>query len=274
VEDGSRHVLPIWNTSRRWPDFDRPRRSIRSRRTCTITLPKRSSFARCIATEALESELVDGQQLAAAARPAQSDCRDGAAVPGRGSEGVRIGAGALQGNPNDRRRAGMPMGITYGLRANYFSWSTRIGCSPLRDATAARKSAQRVQRAGSFERRRAAGARVVTTTRWAACRAFYACWDPGRLSWRQGPRIRTIEDVAAHGKEDRIEAEIFLARSIAGSTSRAGAAHRRRVIRSFPRNYLLRFERSGIYAAVGDGQGAIAGVEEVARLKQEGRARL
>jgi tetratricopeptide (TPR) repeat protein len=83
--------------------------------------------------------------------------------------------------------------------------------------------------------------------------------------------IRTIEDVAAHGTLDRVDAEIFL-----------GVLYRREhqsrkalpivddLIARFPRNYLLRFERAGIYAALDDGKQAIGNIEEVARLKTEG----
>jgi tetratricopeptide (TPR) repeat protein len=42
------------------------------------------------------------------------------------------------------------------------------------------------------------------------------------------------------------------------------------LIARFPRNYLLRFERAGIYAGLGDGKKAIACVEEVAQFKTKG----
>ena len=42
------------------------------------------------------------------------------------------------------------------------------------------------------------------------------------------------------------------------------------LIARFPRNYLLRFEQAGMYAALGDGKKAMSYVQQVAQLKKQG----
>ena len=94
--------------------------------------------------------------------------------------------------------------------------------------------------------------------------------------------IRTIQDVAAHGTLNRVEAEIFLC-----------ALYRRErkpreaipllddLLRRFPRNFLLRFEQAEMYGALGDktqgagrdGKGSRAEEEAVRRATRACRGR-
>jgi predicted Zn-dependent protease len=82
--------------------------------------------------------------------------------------------------------------------------------------------------------------------------------------------IRIVQDVAAHGKDNRVDAEIFL-----GALYRRENQTRKAVpivqdlIRRFPRNYLLRLELSQMYSMAGDSPHALEAVREVARLKTE-----
>ena len=81
--------------------------------------------------------------------------------------------------------------------------------------------------------------------------------------------IRTIQDVAAHGSINRVDAEIFLC-----------ALYRRErkpreaipllddLLRRFPRNYLLRFEQAEMYGAIGDKKNALGAMEKVSELKK------
>jgi len=74
--------------------------------------------------------------------------------------------------------------------------------------------------------------------------------------------------VAAHGHDNKVDAEIFL-----GALYRRENQTRRAVpiiedlIHRFPRNYLLRLELSQMYSMAGDKTDALAAVEEVADLK-------
>jgi tetratricopeptide (TPR) repeat protein len=80
--------------------------------------------------------------------------------------------------------------------------------------------------------------------------------------------IRIVQDVAAHGNDNRIDAEVFL-----GALYRRENQTRRAVpivedlIRRFPRNYLLRLELSQMYSMAGDKTNALAAVGKVVELK-------
>jgi len=176
----------------------------------------------------------------------------------------------LRRNPNDTG-ALYAMGITYGLRANYYFLVRKAWLDALRDATTARKLHNRISELDPSN----VDARLVQGLHDYIVGSLTPLYRMlGFLAGQRGDKelgIRTIEDVAAHGNEDRIEAKIFLA-----------ALYRREhqprkalpivddLVARFPRNYLFRFERAGIYATLGDGKQAIGGIEEVARLKTIG----
>jgi tetratricopeptide (TPR) repeat protein len=85
--------------------------------------------------------------------------------------------------------------------------------------------------------------------------------------------IRTVEQVAANGTLNRVDAQIFLAAIYRRERQTAKALPLvESLIARFPRNYLLRFEQAGMYAALGDGKKAIASVQQVAQLKTQGAA--
>jgi tetratricopeptide (TPR) repeat protein len=83
--------------------------------------------------------------------------------------------------------------------------------------------------------------------------------------------IRIVEQVAAHGALNRIDAQIFLAAIYRRERQPAKALPLvENLIASFPRNYLLRFEQAGMYSQLGDGKKAIASVQQVAQFKTQG----
>jgi tetratricopeptide (TPR) repeat protein len=82
--------------------------------------------------------------------------------------------------------------------------------------------------------------------------------------------LRTIEEVAVKGKENRVDAEIVLC----ALYRREGQASRAiplvsQLIQRYPRNYLFRFELAQMYGALGNRTGALNTLSEIARLKQE-----
>ena len=82
--------------------------------------------------------------------------------------------------------------------------------------------------------------------------------------------LRTIEEVAVKGKENRVDAQIVLC----ALYRREGQASRAiplvsRLIQRYPRNYLFRFELAQMYGALGNRSGALNTLSEIARLKQE-----
>jgi tetratricopeptide (TPR) repeat protein len=82
--------------------------------------------------------------------------------------------------------------------------------------------------------------------------------------------IRTIEEVAAKGKENKVDAQIVLC----ALYRREGQAVRAiplvsSLIQRYPRAYLLRFELAQMYASIGERRNALSTLNEIARMKQE-----
>jgi tetratricopeptide (TPR) repeat protein len=80
--------------------------------------------------------------------------------------------------------------------------------------------------------------------------------------------LRTIEEVARKGKENRVDAEIILC----ALYRREGQAERAiplvsELIRRYPRNYLLRFELAQMYGSLGQRVDALATLNEIAKMK-------
>jgi len=227
-------------------------------------------FAEMYRDGALESELVSGNNSLlrrAKLNPTpETDQRFSSEI----RKALDLEQASLRRNPNDTE-ALYAMGITYGLRANYFFLIRKAWMDALHDATTARKLHNRVSELdpSNVDARLVQGLHDYIV---GSLTTFYRM--VGFLAGQRGDKelgIRTIEDVAAHGAANRVDAKIFLA-----ALYRREHQHRKalpildELIGRFPRNYLLRFERSGIYAALGDGKQAIGGIEEVARLKTRG----
>jgi tetratricopeptide (TPR) repeat protein len=82
--------------------------------------------------------------------------------------------------------------------------------------------------------------------------------------------LRTIEEVAVKGKENRVDAEIVLC----ALYRREGQASKAiplvsQLIQRYPRNYLFRFELAQMYGALGNRPSALSTLSEIARLKQD-----
>jgi tetratricopeptide (TPR) repeat protein len=219
---------------------------------------------------ALESELVTGNNSLLRRAKLNPTPETEQRFLGEIRKALDLEQGRLRHNPNDTG-ALYAMGITYGLRANYFFLVKKAWMDSLRDATTARKMHSRVSELdpSNVDARLVQGLDdyiVGSLTPLYRMMGFLAGFHGGKELG-----IRTIEDVAAHGTLDRVDAEIFL-------TALYRREHEPRkalpmvddLIARFPRNYLFRFERAGIYAALGDGKQAIGGIDEVARLKTTG----
>lgn len=173
----------------------------------------------------------------------------------------------LQKNPNDAS-AMYALGISYGLRANYYWVVKKSWRDSLRDATAARRQHNRVSELEPNN----VDARLVQGLHDYIVGSLPVVYRMvGFLAGIHGDKekgIRTIQDVARNGKLNRADAQIFLC-----------ALYRREnqplktlpmlqeLIARFPRNFLLRLELSQMYSVAGDGTRALAIVDEVARQK-------
>jgi len=173
----------------------------------------------------------------------------------------------LAKNPNDTGTL-YALGISYGLRSNYYWVVKKAWHDSLKDATAARRLHNRVTdlEPNNVDARLVEGLDdyIVGSLPWG--------WRMlGFLVGIHGDRekgIRTVQEVARNGTLDRVEAEVFL-----------GALYRREnqprqaiplvtdLIQRFPRNFILRLELSQMYSMAGDKTHALEAAEEMAQLK-------
>jgi tetratricopeptide (TPR) repeat protein len=217
---------------------------------------------------ALESELVSGNN-SFLRRP---KLNPGPAVRARFldevAKAIELAQARLARNPRDTA-ALYAEGISYGLRSNYFFLVEKAWRKSLEDATTARKRHNRVTEIDPAN----VDARLVQGLHDYLVGSLPFHWRMlGFLIGFHGDKakgIRTIQDVAAHGNINRVDAEIFLC-----------ALYRRErqprqaipllddLLRRFPRNYLLRFEQAEMYGAIGDKSNALGAVEKIAELKK------
>ena len=173
----------------------------------------------------------------------------------------------LKRNPNDTA-AMYALGISYGLRSNYYWIVKKSWRDSLHDATNARKLHNRISELEPNN----VDARLVQGLHDYIVGSLPLMWRMlGFLAGIHGDKekgIQTVQDVARNGRLNKVDAEIFL-----------GALYRREnqpklaiplildLIRRFPRNFLLRLELSQMYSVAGDGVKALETVDEIARLK-------
>jgi tetratricopeptide (TPR) repeat protein len=173
----------------------------------------------------------------------------------------------LKKNPNDTG-AMYALGISYGLRSDYYWVVKKLWRDSLSDATAARRLHNRVSELepDNVDARLVQGLHdyIVGSLPWE--------WRMlGFLVGIHGDRekgIRTVQDVARNGQLDRVEAEIFLCALYRRENQpRQAIPLVADLIGRFPRNFLLRLELSQMYSIAGDKTHALEAAEEVARLK-------
>lgn len=173
----------------------------------------------------------------------------------------------LAKNPKDAG-AMYALGISHGLRANYYWLVKKAWRDSLKDATAARLLHNQISELepGNVDAQLVQGLHdyLVGSLPW-----HYRML--GMLVGIHGDKekgIRTIQEVARDGKDNRLDAEIFLCALYRRENQTARAVPLiQDLIQRFPRNYLLRLELSQMYSMAGDGKQALAAVAEVERLK-------
>src|SRR5438552_1256750 len=183
------------------------------------------------------------------------------------SEAMALANARLKMNPDDTEAA-YALGIAYGLRSNYYWVVKKAWRDSLKDATAARRLHNRISELepGNVDARLVQGLHdyIVGSLPWTYKVLSFLVGIHGDKE----KGMRTVEDVAAHGKLNRVDAQILLC-----------ALYRREnrtllvvpiiqdLIRRFPRNFLLRLELAQMYSMAGDGKRGLETLEEVARLK-------
>ncbi|HUI56352.1 MAG TPA: tetratricopeptide repeat protein [Bryobacteraceae bacterium] len=182
---------------------------------------------------------------------------------------IALSEARLRKNPNDTG-ALYAEGISYGIRSDYYWVVKKSWHDSLRDATMARRLHNRISELepNNVDARLVQGVHdyIVGSLPW-----HYRML--GFLIGIHGDKergIRTVQDVAKHGKLNGVDAEIFLCAIYRRENrTRLAVPLVQDLIQRFPRNYLLRLELSQMYSMAGDGAHGLEAVEEVARLKSQ-----
>jgi tetratricopeptide (TPR) repeat protein len=180
---------------------------------------------------------------------------------------MSLAQGRLNTNPNDAG-ALYSLGISYGLRSNYYWVVKKFWHDSLRDATSARRLHNHLSEIEPHN----VDARLVQGLHDYIVGSL--AWQYRMLGFLVGIHgdkekgIRIVQDVAQNGKLDRLDAEVFLC-ALYRRENQAGRAVPlvQDLIARFPRNFLLRLELSQMYSQAGDGVRGLAAAEEIARLK-------
>lgn len=162
------------------------------------------------------------------------------------------------------------LSVSYALRANYGFLVRKSWRASLYDSSQARKFDNEVTalEPDNYDAKLLQGGYdyIVGNLTW-TLRAL------GFIAGFHGDKergLRTIEEVAAKGKENRVDAQIVLC----ALYRREGEPKRAiplvsQLIGRYPRNYLLRFELAQMYGAIGSRQQALATLAGIAKMKQE-----
>jgi tetratricopeptide (TPR) repeat protein len=176
----------------------------------------------------------------------------------------------LDKNPRDTK-ALYDLGIAYGLRSNYNFLVRRSWSDALRDATDGRKLHNQISEIepGNVDARMMQGMHDYVV----GCLPFFYRMLGFVVGFR-GDReegLRTLELVARKGTNNRVDAEVILAVLYRREKRYKDAVPLLDdLIRRFPRNYLLWFERGQMYSALGDKQRALGSIQAVAEHKRRG----
>jgi tetratricopeptide (TPR) repeat protein len=221
---------------------------------------------------ALESELVSGNNSFLRRPKLNVSPQTEERFLGAISKAMSLAQNRLQKDLKDTG-AYYALGISYGLRSNYYWLVRKAWRDSLRDASAARHNHARVTelQPGNVDARMVQGLHdyVAGSLPW----GFRALAVLVGIHGDKEKGIRTVEEVAAHGKLNRSDARILLcALYRRENRPRSAIPYIQELIRQFPRNYILRLELSQMYSMSGDKARALEAVQEVADLKTRGAA--
>jgi hypothetical protein len=219
---------------------------------------------------ALESELVSGTNpflRRAKMDPTPADQKEF-------DEAIRksmsLSEARLKSDPKDIQ-ALYALGVAFGLRANYGFLVRKAWTDSLRDATTARKLHNRVTEINPsmVDARLMQGVHdyVVGSLPWHIKLVGFLAGFRGDK--QQG--IRTLEDVAARGDMNRVDAEVLLCAIYRRERlPRKAVPLLEALIARCPRNYLFRFELAQMYADLGDKARALTAVQQIEDLRTSG----
>jgi tetratricopeptide (TPR) repeat protein len=180
---------------------------------------------------------------------------------------ISLAEDRLRANRNDTA-ALYALGISYGLRCNYYWVVKKAWRDSLKDANASRRCHNRISELdpNNVDARLVQGLHdyIVGSLPWSYRMLGFMIGFHGDKE----KGIRTVQDVAAHGNLNRLDASIFLcALYRRENQTRRAIPLVEELIQRFPRNYLLRLELSQMYSLAGDKEHALEAVEQIAALK-------
>jgi tetratricopeptide (TPR) repeat protein len=218
---------------------------------------------------ALESELVSGNnsfiRRARLEPPADVEKRFFAEI----ERSMQLSQARIARNARDTV-ALHALSVAYALRANYGFLVRKSWRASLYDCTQAKKYDSQVTdlEPDNYDAKLLQGGfeYIVGNLSW-SMRAL------GFMAGFHGDKqrgLRTIEEVAIKGKENRVDAELTLC----ALYRREGQPRRaiplvQQLIQRYPRNYLLRFELAQMYAGIGARAEARMVVREIAAMKRD-----
>ncbi|HUP02616.1 MAG TPA: tetratricopeptide repeat protein [Bryobacteraceae bacterium] len=173
----------------------------------------------------------------------------------------------LRANPNDVG-ALYAEGISYGLRSDYYWIVKKAWVDSLKAANAARRMHNRVSELEPND----VDARLVQGLHDYIVGSLPLMFRMlGFMAGVHGNKergIHEVQDVAEHGKEDRVDAQILLCALYRRENEPRNAIPLvQDLIRRYPRNFLLRMELAQMYSVAGDGQSALGVLRDVAAMK-------
>jgi tetratricopeptide (TPR) repeat protein len=185
-------------------------------------------------------------------------------------ESLRLTNEALARNPNDAA-ALYAQGVALGFRGTYNYLVRKAWLDALRDVTAARKLHNRVVQLepSNIDARMMQGVHdyIVGSLPWGyRLLGFLAGFHGDR---EQG--IRTVRLVAEKGDLNKVDAQILLG-VVARRERRPqdAIAICENLLKRFPRNFLILFELSQMYADLGDKPSALKTLDRIEELKKTG----
>lgn len=182
---------------------------------------------------------------------------------------IQLSQDQLAKNPNDTA-ALYSLGVAYGLRANYNFLVKKAWSDSLRDAGEARKAHNRVTELdpSNYDARLVQGVHDYVV---GSLPAFYrALVNVFGVHGDRAGGIRTLQTVAAKGKHNKTDAQVLLCALLRREgRPREALPLLNDLLRRYPRDYLLRFEKEQMYSAIGDKAAALQELDQLAELRKE-----
>ncbi len=221
-------------------------------------------------TGALESQLVTGNNPFLRRPEMKVSAEDEAEFVGTISRAMDLAQSRLRSNPNDIG-ALYSLGVSFGLRSNFYFLVRKAWLDALRDATAARRAHNRATEIDSTF----TDARLLQGGYDYVVGSLPFTWKMlGFIAGYRGDRergIQTIRLVADKGENNRSDAAFMLCVILRRERrTKETEPYILDLIGRYPRNFLLRLELVQMYGEAGEKDKAMAVVAEVEKLRRAG----